>query len=154
MAGKFKEASVSSRLRLSISIILLFILAQTLLLGRTQKRASSMTELYPRIIFSRSMIIRPDVDPSFVFDGNQQTEWWDERLQDDIFSDSAPEAIPPSNMHYIQLELSPTHYPDMPPRKNRLRELRIWAGKQNINCSGPRKIELIFFKQQLVDPDR
>ncbi|MBE7438379.1 MAG: hypothetical protein HS115_08005 [Spirochaetales bacterium] len=139
-------------------MLTVFLFSQTLLLSRAYKRASGLTELYPRIVFSRSMLRSPDIEPAFVFDHNIETAWWDTREGSDVRSGKEAGPIPPTNMHYLMFELSPTHYPDSPPRKNKVRELIIYPGNQARGAfrqyARPRTIELIFFSQQLVDPDR
>ncbi len=67
--------------------------------------------------------------------------------------------LPDPRSLYINMELGVTHYPAFPPRINPMRTLIIWPGDQSSPAAfrahaRPRRVRLVFFRQQLVDPDR
>ena len=158
MPGRITLPALSTPVLGAALILSAFLLSEGVLLSRAQNRARSLTELYPRIVFSRSMLHAPEIDPAFVFDHDLKTAWWDRRDEEDVVSGKDPGPIPPTNMLYLMFELAPTHFPDSPPRRNRIRELIIYAGNQAPGefqrYARPRTVELLFFSQQLVDADR
>lgn len=134
------------------------------LLQRAFRRTVNLTELYQRVIVSNSFFVRPDVDPGQVFDGDPRTAWWDDLNVEPgepgaRVSGEHPDALPARELFYIQMELGMTHFPDDPPRINRIREFRIWPGNQSDPASfrdyaRPRRVHLHIFYQGVVDFDR
>ena len=157
---------LSSRERLVLALIAsaLIALSSVYLLQRSFRRTVNLTELYERVIFSNSFFIRPDVDPSRVFDGDTATAWWDDLKVDPDrprahVSQAKPSALPGRDLFYLQMELGMTHFPDRPPRINRLEGLRFWSGNQKDEATfgdyaRPRKVHLHIFYQGVVDFDR
>ncbi len=157
---------LSSRERLALA----FLAAISIGLGavylsqRAFRRTVNLTELYERVIFSNSFFIRPDVDPSRVFDGDPRTAWWDDLNIDPArprahISGKSPGPVPAAGLFYIQMELGMTHFPDRPPRINPLLALRIMPGNQADAASfrayaRPRRVHLHIFYQAVVDFDR
>lgn len=153
--------------KLGTSLIVVLVLVYALVLAlNTEKRTAGLTELYPRILISTTSLLNSDIHPEYVFDRSLQSAWWEEMPVGDQsagnrhrITRNLQHPLPDPQTLQLTVEAGITHFPDNPPRPNRLLKFLIWNGYQKDqktfrDYARPKKIHLIFFLQDLVDVDR
>jgi len=129
---------------------------------KAEKKVSSQSELFPRLIFSSATFRNPNHATAALIDQKKDTFWSDGPVLSSVATKknlSKKEALPPEGMIYLHLELGLTHFPGNPPIPNPLKEITIISGAGITEeayqaYARPRTIRLIFFRQKVVDVDR
>lgn len=133
---------------------------------KTVKNNHKMIENENRLLLSSALILDQNVVLKDIVDHDQKTAI----LNLNHLGQQNNGIIPGKNtanhewpfrldIPFIQMDVGLSHFPGRPPVINHLKKFRIWPGNQKSKItwqsSGrPRDIELVFFRQRLVDADR
>ncbi len=152
--------------------------ASTFLVSRAAGRAEALKSMTGRLIYSSSTYAAPEQaaqDPRRLIDGDPSTAVPDlnapaRRSSDPSrrSSDNSPPGTGPADgapwpwnpaVMFVQLQAGLSHFPARPPEPHPLRSIRIWSGNQASpedfrRHARPRRVRLIYFRQQVVDFDR
>lgn len=164
---------LSSRERFFISVLFVSSAAAASLhlVLSSRRYAADLGRAHHTVSFSTGFFTHPSVHPELAQDGNPGTAWidWIPKGQANrkeaaaeragVATGSKPSSLPDPERLYIQMRMGLTHFPGHPPLLNLPEKLLLWSGDQSDarhfqDYSRPRRIRLIFFKQELVDIDR